>query len=269
MSSRSHVPGRSFKTRIALVSVCAGLALSVLGAAGAKAADTLKLPLPVLGAPPAKIYSTVFFAGLDDRTRSYYGYAGVVTALNGNIATDGFLVRVMGLYNPYDYDSTAVVGGKVDGKMTSFEAMLGYQKYFPSVTARFFAGLDYEAHSLSPSNPFDSNEGTHWGVHLRGEIESPYQSQLYYNLHGSYGSATERYWVRGRAGYNFSGFIVGPEGLLTGNRVSKEQRVGAFLTIRHLQLLPFEVSVSGGYSNTDETRGGASGYGTLELSMAF
>ncbi|MFN3657180.1 MAG: cellulose biosynthesis protein BcsS [Pseudolabrys sp.] len=229
----------------------------------------MKAPIPVLGAPPVKIYSTVLFGGFDARSRSYYGYAGVVTALNRNIATDGFLVRLMGLYNPYDYDSTAVVGGKVDGKMTSFEAMIGYQAYLTGVTLRAFVGLDYEGHRLSPTNPFDSNEGDHWGVHARAELDSPYFAPWYYNLHGSYGSATRRYWVRGRTGYNFSGFIIGPEGLLTGNRVTKEQRVGAFLTVRHAQLLPFEVSFSGGYSHTDETRGGASGYGTVELSFAF
>ena len=244
-------------------------ALALLAAGTANAADTFKAPLPVLGAPPAKIYSVVPFAGFDARSRSYYGYLGIVAALNGNIAADGFLVRVMGLYNPYNYDSTAVVGGKVDGKMTSFEAMVGYQAYLPGVTLRGFVGLDYEAHTLSPNNPFDSNDGVHWGVHARAELDSPWQQLWYYNLHASYGSATERYWVRGRTGYSFSGFIVGPEGLLTGNRITKEQRVGAFLLIRQLQLLPFEVSFSGGYSHTEETRGGASAYGTVEVSFAF
>lgn len=229
------------------------------------------VPAPVRAAPvvPIKVYSTVLFGGFDARRDSYYGYGGIVSALNGNIATDGFLVRALGLYNPYSYTSTAVVGGEVDGKMTSFEAMVGYQKYFPGLTARIFAGLDYESHRLSPTNPFDRNEGTHWGVHVRGELDAPYFAQWYYNLHASYGSATQRYWVRGRAGYNFAGVIVGPEGLVTGNWVTKEQRVGAFLIFRNPRLLPFEVSFSGGYSNADELRGGRSAYGTIELAVAF
>lgn len=235
----------------------------------AMSADVVPTPVRAAPATPIKIYSTVLFGGFDARRDSYYGYGGVVSALNGNIATDGFLVRVLGLYNPYKYSSTAVAGGNVDGKETAFEAMLGYQKYFPGLTVRLYAGLDYEGHRLSPSNPFDRNEGDHWGVHVRGELDAPYFAKWYYNLHGSYGSATERYWVRGRAGYNFSGIIVGPEGLVTGNWVTKEQRVGAFLIFRNPQLLPFEVSFSGGYSNTDEIRGGKSAYGTVELSVAF
>jgi hypothetical protein len=260
---------------IGIVARCAGAvraaacAVCVLAMpAAAHAADTAVKARPPAAAP-VKIYSTVLFGGFDYRKDSYYGYGGIVAALNGNIATDGFLVRAMGLYNPYRYTSTAVAGGIVDGKMSAGEAMIGYQKYFPGVTARLFVGVDYEHHKLSPANPLDRNNGTHWGVHARGELDAPYLSQWHYNLHGSYGSATRRYWVRGRAGYNFAGVIVGPEGLATGNWVSNEQRVGGFLMFRSPQLAPFEVSFSGGYSQTDNTRGGKSGYGTVELSVAF
>lgn len=232
----------------------------------ARAADVLP---PAAQSPPTKTYSTVLFSGLDDRTRSYYGYVGVVHAFNGNLATDGFMFRAFGLYNPYNYDSTAVAGGKVDGRMTAADVMIGYQKYFQSVVARFYAGFDYEGHRLSPDNPFDSNEGNHYGVHLRGDLETLYYAPVYGSLLSSYGSATERWWVRGRAGYNFQGVILGPEGVLTGNRVTHEQRAGAFVTFRSPKLTPFELSISGGYSHTDDNRGGGSGYGTLELSFAL
>jgi hypothetical protein len=242
-----------------------GVALLVM-AVPVRAADVAPPPPRVA---PIKLYSTVLFAGGDVREKSYYGFFGVVHAFNRNIATDGFLVRGMVLYNPYEYSSTAVAGGTVDGKMTSAEAMLGYQKYFPGVTVRVFAGLDYEGHRLSPSNPLDSNEGDHWGVHLRGELDSPYFAPWYYNLHASYGSGTDRYWVRGRAGYNFQGVIFGPEGLATGNRVTDEQRVGLFAILRSPKLVPFEMSFSGGYSHTRDTRGGDSAYGTIEISLAL
>jgi len=251
-------------TRMVALGVAGILAFCFAGET--RAADLSALP-PAPVVAPVKTYSSVLFGGFDDRRYSYYGYAGIVTALNGNIAKDGFLIRVMGLYNPYKYYSTAV--GNVDGKETAFEAMVGYQIYLPGMTARFYAGLEYEGHRLSPDNPFDRNEGDHWGVHVRGEIESPYAARGYYNLHGSYGSATQRYWIRGRAGYNFSGFIIGPEGLATGNWVTNEQRLGAFLIFRNPEVLPFEISFSGGYSTTDETRGGRSAYGTVELQFAF
>ncbi len=225
------------------------------------------MPPPPIKVAPIKTYSTVLFGGFDDRTHSYYGYAGAVYAFNGNIAADGFLVRGLILYNPYDYTSTAVAGGVVDGKMTSANLMLGYQKNIGNLVARFYVGGEYEGHRLSPDNPFDSNGGDHWGVHLRGDLETAYLSKIYGSLLSSYGSATERWWVRGRGGYNFNGIILGPEGVLTGNRVTKEQRVGGFITVR--TWAPFELSISAGYSHTDEVRGGGSAYGTLELSFAL
>lgn len=260
-----QVPSRTRWVRSGLIQcLIAGFTL-VAATAASYAADLPPAPRPPL--VPVKIYSTALFAGFDDRERSYYGYAGIVHALNGNLATDGFLVRAMGLYNPYSYRSAAVIGGEVDGKMTAFDVLIGYQKYFPALTARLFAGLDYEGHSLSPDNPLDSNDGHAYGVHVRGELETPYFSQYYGNVLASYGSAKRRYWVRGRAGYNFNGIIVGPEGIGTGNRETEEGRVGAFVTIR--TLAPFELSVSGGYSNTRTNRGGASGYGAIELSVVF
>ena len=216
---------------------------------------------------PFKTYGTVVYGGFDYRTHSYFGYGGVVTALNRNLALDGFLFNAFLLYNPYDYTSTAVAGGVVDGKMTAAHIALGYQKYFQSFVGRFYVGAEYEGHRLSPDNPLDSNGGDHYGVYLRGELETLYLSPVYGSLLGSYGSATERWWVRGRAGPNFNGIIFGPEGSLTGNRVTHEERIGAFITIR--TWAPFEISLAGGYSNTTDTRGGGSGYGTLELSYAF
>lgn len=244
--------------------ILAGIVLTAV--TGASFAADVALPVKA-APPPIKLYSTVLFGGFDDRERSYYGYVGVVHAFNGNLAADGFLFRAMGLYNPYSYQSLAVVGGNVDGKMTAFDVLVGYQKIFPAATARLFVGLDYEGHSLSPDNIFDGNRGHDYGVHVRGELETPYFSQYYGSLLASYGSARKRYWVRGRAGYNFNGIIVGPEGIGTGNKESQEGRVGAFVTIRNFA--PFELSLSGGYSNTKANRGGASAYGTVELSVAF
>jgi len=247
--------------------MCLGCVL--WASAAGHAADVALPTLPP--APPLKTYSTVVFGGMDARPQSIYGYGGVVYALNGNLATDGFLLRAMYLYNPYNYSSPAVVGGNVDGVMNAFDVLVGYQKTFMNVTARAYVGLDFEGHNLTPDNPFDSNRGDAFGVHVRAELETAYASlsPFYGSVLASYGSAKERYWVRGRVGYNFQGFIVGPEGIVTGNPETRDDRVGAFLTIRNPNLTPVEISVAGGYSNTNVNRGGAGGYGTLELSLAF
>lgn len=236
------------------------------------AANAADVALPTLPpAPPIKTYSTVVFGGMDLRTQSVYGYGGVVYALNGNLATDGFLLRAMYLYNTYYYSTPAVFGGNVDGRMNAADVLIGYQKTYQGVTARFYTGLDFEGHRLIPDNPFDTNRGDAFGVHVRAELETAYASTspLYGSLLASYGSAKERYWVRGRVGYNAQGIIFGPEAITTGNHETHDNRVGAFVTIRSPNFTPVEISFSGGYSSTNANRGGASGYGALELSLAF
>jgi len=265
--------GSRFASLATRASTAAALSFALIGGLGgtttAHAADTLPSKAPPAKAAPAKIYSTILFSGFDARDRSYYGFGGVIHALNGNLATDGFMVRLFGYYNPYDYDSTAVVGGKVDGRLDAYDAVIGYQKYFSNFVGRVYVGYDYEHHGLSPDNPFDSNRGAQSGVKFRGEIDSFYDSPYYFSVLSSYGSAKHRYYVRGRAGYNFSGIILGPEAVGTGNPETDEGRVGAFATFRTPLLAPVEISISGGYSNVHANRGGPGGYGTVEVSLAF
>jgi hypothetical protein len=218
---------------------------------------------------PVKIYSTIVFTGIDAREQSYYGYVGAIHAFNGNLGYNGFMLKTLGYYGEYDYTTAAVAGGRVDAEFRAFDAALGYQRYFDGFVGRAYVGVDYENHDLSPNNPFDSNQGGDFGIKLRGELETFYNSPFYASLLTSYGSAKDRYWARGRVGYNFDGIILGPEGVLTGNPETDEQRIGVFATLRHPDLVPVEVSASGGYSDTDDNRGGESIYGTLEISLAF
>ena len=220
-------------------------------------------------AEPAKIYSTIFFTGIDTREQSTYGYLGGIRALNGNLGLNGFMLRAIAFYNPYDYETDAVIGGQVDAEMGAFDVVLGYQKYFNRFVGRAYVGVDYENHDLSPDNLLDSNRGAEFGVKFRGELETFYASPFHASLLSSYGTAKERYWVRGRAGYNFDGVILGPELTATGNPETDERRVGAFATLRNPDLAPVEISVSGGYSDANENRGGESAYGTFEISVAF
>jgi hypothetical protein len=211
--------------------------------------------------------STVVFAGADVRNQSYYGYIGGVHHFSGDFVSDGFLLRADALYGQYNYRSTAVLGGNVDGKVVSFDAMAGYQKALKGVFLRGFVGLDFEDHDLSPGNPFDSNQGSDVGVKVQGEVETDFHTPYYASFVASYGTAKDRYWTRARGGYNFSGVIVGPEALATGNGESSEQRIGAFVMLTRLG--PVWLSASTGYSNMDNNHGGASAYGTFELSTSF
>ncbi len=216
--------------------------------------------------------STLGFAGVDARERSYYGYVGVRHHFSGDMTTDGFLLRAVGLYGAYDYDSTAVAGGEVDADVISGDAEIGYQKIFGGVALRAYAGVEYEDHDLSPNNSFDSNEGSDVGVRLQGEIETDFFSPYYGNLIVSYGGAKERLWARLRGGYNLDGYIFGPEAQVSNNEESTDRRLGAFVMVPLLAQTgvgPLGLSVSAGYSDTSDRRGGASPYGNLELAIGF
>lgn len=213
--------------------------------------------------------STVLFGGADARESTYYGYLGLRHHFSGHLTDDGFLLRGSGLYGQYDYDSTLSPSGEIDADVAAFDAMIGYQKKVPNhdVYLRAFVGPEYEDHDLSPRNPFDENRGSDFGVKFQGEIETNYLAPYYGGLIASYGTAKDRYWVRLRGGINNNGFIFGPEVLATGDNEFSEQRIGAFLTL--FKKGPVGISVSSGYSDSDDNRGSGSIYGTLELSTTF
>lgn len=211
--------------------------------------------------------STILFAGGDVRENTSYPYVGVVHHFSGDILADGFLVRAFAYHAKYEYDSAAVVGGEVDGRFDGADLMIGYQKVMDSFALRGYIGIDYEDHDLSPDNVFDSNRGSDTGVKVQVELETDYAAPNYVSLIASHGSAKDRYWARLRAGRDFSGYVVGPEVLFTGDDEYDEKRIGVFVTVR--KLLPVLLSVSAGHSDSDSNRGGNSAYLNFEISRTF
>lgn len=210
---------------------------------------------------------TVVFGGVDSREKAYYPYVGIIRNFSGDILSSGFLGRLVGFDSHYKYSTNTVSGGTVEGEAESLEALVGYQMVTESYALRGYVGLDYENHHLSPDNTFDSNRGTHFGYKVRGEFETDFAAQNYVGLMASYGSATERYWVRARAGRDLGGYVVGPEAMLTGNREYDEQRIGAFLIFRNI--LPALFTVSAGYSDSGNAHAGVGPYVSMELSTTF
>lgn len=211
--------------------------------------------------------STILFGGWDVREKTDYPYVGVIHHFSGDLLSSGFLVRALVYQADYEYDSAAVAGGEVDGRATGGDLMIGYQKVYETYSARGYIGLDYEDHDLSPNNVFDSNRGSDTGVKVQVELETDYALPKYGSLIASYGTAKDRYWARLRGGYDFSGYVVGPEVLLTGDDEYDESRIGVFVTLR--KILPVSLTVSAGYSDSDDNRGDSSGYFTFEISRTF
>lgn len=205
--------------------------------------------------------------GVDARENSSYGYLGLTRHFGKHPLDDGFIGRLVGFGGKYEYDSNGVAGGRVQADYTALEALFGYQKVFPAFTLRAYLGAEYEGHDLSPDNSFDDNRGDHFGAKLRGDLETDFAARNYGNLIATYGTARDRYWVRGRVGRDFSGYVVGPEIILTGDRLANEERIGAFLNFR--TLLPAMLSISAGQARTEKNRSGYTPYLTMEFSSTF
>lgn len=224
----------------------------------------------LLGAPAlvaAEEARTGVLVGVDAREKSSYGYLGLTHHFGKHLLDDGIVGRLVAFGGQYKYSSTGVAGGQVKADYTSLEVLLGYQKVFTAFALRAYAGAEYEGHDLSPNNPFDGNRGDHFGAKFRGDIETDFAAPNYGNLIATYGTARDRYWVRGRAGRDFSGYVVGPEIILTGDRLADEQRIGAFLNFR--TLLPALLSISAGQAKTEKTSAGYTPYLTMEFSTTF
>lgn len=208
--------------------------------------------------------STILFAGGDIREKSHYPYVGLVHHFSGDILSDGFLVRAFAYSADYEYDTLA---GNIDGDAVGADLMIGYQKVYEGYSLRGYLGIDYEDHDLSPDNIYDSNRGSDTGVKAQFEYETDYAKHNYASLIASYGTAKDRYWARLRAGREYSGYVIGPEVMLTGDDEFDEQRIGAFVIWRNI--LPASLSISAGYSDSGDERAGSSAYLTLEVSRTF
>lgn len=218
--------------------------------------------------------STVVFTGGDVAHDAFSFHAGVIKSLNGDLGKDGVMLRALGVYVDYEYDTDFGQGRiGIDGDAGIFDLMLGYQWFHPGHhRVAVYIGAEYQHHDLSPDDPFNDVNGTEWGFKVAGEFETDSSSHLYVNLLGSYSTAYDTYWTRGRVGTRLDRFVLGVEGVLHGNDGYDAQRLGGFLNIPlgiHYGIL----SVSSGYQWADEDSagfgGGSGAYGSAGVSFAF
>ena len=222
---------------------------------------------PLVEPEPAAVAgagATILFGGFDIREKANYPYVGVIHHFSGDVLASGFLFRAFAWRADYEYSTDLF---NVDATANAYDVMVGYQKVFDKYALRGYVGLDYENHDLSPDNPLDSNQGSDTGVKVQAEYETDYALQNYGSVIASYGTAKDRYWARARGGREFSGYVVGPEVLFTGDNEFDEWRVGGFVMAR--KFLPVSFSVSAGYSDSGSRRAGSSPYLTLEISRTF
>ena len=244
----------------------AGVAAAVaLGAAAltpsvAKAADLTYSP-----APMAALLSTSVFTGVSAKEDSWYAYLGAVHALNGDINAEGWLVR--GFIGAGETDYRAGVLGTIDSDIFDADLMVGYQIFEGRNRYTGYIGANYHDNDLSPNDPGNSTRGDEIGAKIQLEADSWIGDLWNVGAIVSYSTANDAYWARARLGYDWGGgWLIGPEGVLSGDDEYDEQRIGAFIS--GIPVGPLNASLAVGYADT--SRGGDDSiYGSLGLSMQF
>lgn len=227
------------------------------------------LVLSTLAMGQAQAAGMSVFAGISGSDESTFGYIGGVYAMNGDIAKEGLLLRGLLSYGEYDYDTTGVVGGNVEGEAIGAELGVGYQWVNPGSRVSLYAGIDHQDHDLSPADATNSVNGDETGAQIQAEIET-LGTPWYGSLIGKYSSAFDTHWVRGRVGYTFGNITVGPEALSAGNDEYEETQFGLFLNMPISNGVTLSVSAGHREAEGDNARDDQSGgYAGLSFNARF
>ncbi len=235
-------------------------------------AEGLKNSTPMTSA--AK--SIVLFSGYDAAPDSSYMYQGAVLALNRDIGRDGVLLRAYGSHGDYEYGSGVT---RTDGDSWQGDAMIGYKVGLGHAWAAAYVGIEYQKHQLTPDDLTNAVRGTEVGFKVAADIASlRTEGPIYFSLSGSYSTAFDSYWARGRVGMNMHRITVGPEVAALGNAGFDATRVGGFLTfdLPITPSLPLEITLSAGHqfvggsgSTTTGSGGGEGTYVGVSVSSVF
>ena len=232
----------------------------------------ISLLLAALLAAPvssAQAAGSKVWTGVDFGPKSYYTYVGGVTGLTGQniLNQDGWLLRASAGYGQYNYDTVAVAGGNVDGKVKDGDLMLGYGHEITNGRITGYIGAETQDQNLSPNDVNDAVRGAAAGLKAQAELELKPVDKVSANVVGSYSTAFRTYWTHGDVGYDLGYVTVGPEVGFIGNSAYNQSRFGGALS--NIKLCDFaKAKVYAGYADTQGL--GASGaYGGLGLSANF
>lgn len=230
----------------------------------------------IANADDAAAKGTVVFSGSAYKENSQFSYLGAVHALNGNLGTNGFLVRGFAGYGQYDYDTVGVPEGNVDASNINVDLGLGYQVFLSStLRASAYAMAAYQDHDLDPGDVSNSVRGNEWGFKAQAELATVGDGPLYATLMGSYSTTFETYWTRVQVGMNvWNGVAIGPEFVALGNEEFDQLRYGAFIANIPSPIGFGKMNASIGWSDSrgreDSGRSDTdSVYGTLGSSFSF
>jgi hypothetical protein len=218
------------------------------------------------GAPPSP--SAAFWAGGAVKSRVVAGYLGGIWAANGSLDADGIQLRGEYVYVSYNTHSALSSSGNAHGTLNRGNAEVGYQLVRYGIASSLFVGPDYQDFSVSPPVARNSGLTDKIGAMFLGRVARAGTQQIPASLEGNYSTANSTYWARGRVGYNFGQFAVGPEIGYLGNAAFDEARYGGYTSISLSQSAVLQASVGWSHelrTNIPAANGGEGGYAELSF----
>lgn len=197
---------------------------------------------------------------------TWYTYAGAVHALGGKISESGLLGRIALGLGGYQYNTVAVVGGKVDGDVQSAQLGLGYQFVTNSSTSAAYISGHYEKNETSPNDASNVTNGDETGGAL--QLEHTQKLGMFRaGLMGSLSTVNDSHWARGRLGFEVGGNEFGGEYVDMGSDSYDAHRVGVYVNI---PMNRNTISLSGGHHHSSgRTATSATSHGGyVELSLS-
>jgi len=238
------------------------------------------------GGDESRTFSSVAYTEFNFARGDQNYYSSLITAFNRDIDKDGFLFRVQGSVDLFDYNTALNCrNAKIDGTEWQGAALVGYQVIRDDINYSAYVGVEDLSINLSPKDFNNPARGNQAGVGVVVEVETEQEKRFYGDVYGEYTSAFETYYVRVRTGAKFgpglpaSQVAIGPEGSLLGDRSFIAERLGGFVLVPVplKSLGRVEVIAAGGYqwvSNTGDAvsgslAGGTGGYATVSFSLPF
>ncbi|MEZ5775534.1 MAG: cellulose biosynthesis protein BcsS [Hyphomicrobiaceae bacterium] len=186
-----------------------------------------------LRSQPAAEAHVEAWVGTEITRSSLYGYTGTVIFLGESVAADGFLLRLDGGGGRYSYSGErpfgprdAAVDVEFAGVPAASSALLGYQQHVGGLTAKLYLGADYVVHTLTPSDPFNSVEGSALGMRGVAELWYDVGPGLWVSADAGYSTAFGTYAATLKAGYDIDLAVTADDPLI--DRIGIGLEAGAF-----------------------------------------
>jgi hypothetical protein len=202
-----------------------------------------------------------FFAGGDVVSDSHFAWSGIGGALSQNLHEDGPRFRIAGSVGRYRYRTGAVAGGVNEGRVTSGELMIGFQRTYGPTIATAFIGAHVEDQKLAAPDPGHRAQGTSAGIKAALELFRRFGPETVATASASFSTVHRANQARATLAREHPfGISLGLEAALNDDTRYNEPRAGVFVQGRYGRTA---LALSGGYlSNSDK---GSGAYSTLSL----